>query len=34
MKVVPYGHTPILFVRSVWEEVEHFLDHGTFRSDA
>lgn len=30
VKVVPYGHTPMLFVRSVWEEVEHFLEHGRF----
>ena len=30
LKVVPYGHTPILFVRSAWEEAEHFLEHGRF----
>lgn len=30
LKVLPYGHTPILFVRSAWEDVEHFLEQGRF----
>jgi hypothetical protein len=30
MKILPYGHTPILWVRSAWEEAEHFLVHGKF----
>jgi pimeloyl-ACP methyl ester carboxylesterase len=30
-KVLPYGHTPILFARTTWEETEHFLAHGRFR---
>jgi len=34
MKLLPYGHTPILFVRSAWEEAEHFLEHGLFRTEA
>lgn len=29
-KVLPYGHSPILWVRSVWEETAHFLEHGRF----
>ena len=32
LRVLPYGHTPILFVRSAWEEAEHFLEHGKFRN--
>ena len=31
LKVLPYGHTPLLFVRPAWEEAEHFLEHGRFR---
>ena len=31
LKVLPYGHTPILFRRAAWEEAEHFLQHGEFR---
>ncbi|MBI4600937.1 MAG: hypothetical protein HY721_03165 [Planctomycetes bacterium] len=30
LKVLPYGHTPILWVRSAWEEAERFLEQGTF----
>ncbi len=32
LRVLPYGHTPILFVRYAWEETEHFLRHGRFRA--
>jgi pimeloyl-ACP methyl ester carboxylesterase len=31
LKVLPYGHTPILFARRAWEEAAHFLEHGKFR---
>jgi hypothetical protein len=31
LKVLPYGHTPILFARKAWEEAAHFLEHGRFR---
>jgi len=31
IKMLPYGHTPILFVRYAWEEAEHYLRHGRFR---
>ena len=31
LKVLPYGHTPILFVRYAMEEAEHFLTRGQFR---
>jgi hypothetical protein len=31
IKRLPYGHTPILFVRYAWEEAEHYLRHGRFR---
>lgn len=31
LKVLPYGHTQILFVRYAWEEARHFLEHGAFR---
>ena len=34
IKVFPYGHTPILFVRSVWEEAEHFLENGSFKDES
>ncbi|HVR73137.1 MAG TPA: hypothetical protein VMT52_02345 [Planctomycetota bacterium] len=30
LKVLPYGHTPILFCRGAWEEAEHFLQTGRF----
>lgn len=30
LKVLPYGHTPILWIRSAWEEAERFLEHGSF----
>lgn len=30
IKTLPYGHTPILFVRYAWEEAAHFLEHGSF----
>jgi len=30
LKVLPYGHTPILFVRYAWEEAMHYLEHGRF----
>ena len=33
VKVMPYGHTPILFVRYAMEEAEHFLVHGEFRGE-
>ncbi|MCH2372900.1 MAG: hypothetical protein MK538_01860 [Planctomycetes bacterium] len=33
VKVLPYGHTPILFVRYAMEEAEHFLVHGKFRAE-
>ena len=31
LKVLPHGHTPILFSRHAWEEVEYFLQNGRFR---
>ena len=30
LRVVPYGHTPILFVPAAWREAEYFLLHGRF----
>ena len=30
LKILPYGHTPILFCRYAWEQVESFLDRGEF----
>lgn len=34
IKVLPYGHTPILFVRYAWEEAECYLRNGRFREDS
>ena len=34
LKVLPYGHTMILFGRYAMEEAEHFRTEGRFRGDS
>ena len=34
IKMLPHGHTPILFVRYAWEEAEYYLQHGKFRDES
>lgn len=34
LKVLPFGHTPILFRRPAWEEAAYFLEHKRFREES